>query len=140
MIKLFDAFRNKPVEIKEVDFPRGQIVLNKTNFFELMKQRRWRNNVDVGKALGYTRQNIAYIMAGSPVSAEFIARIAILTGTSFDKSYSYYFDVIVVGQPDNHQKWNQAKADGRMPYEAHSISAEHRSQDAPVEKRQYKLF
>ena len=140
MIKsLWSAFRPR-IEIEQTYSPRGQLVINRKNFCDLMVQRRWKNNVDVGKALGYTRQNIAYIMNGQAVSAEFVARIAIITGTDMDKTYSHFFEVARVYQSDNHQRWNGEKYGDRIPYESHSVSAEFRAKDSTVEKKQYKLF
>ncbi len=97
--------------------------------------------MDVGKALGYTRQNIALIMGGAPVSTEFMARVAMTTGTWEDKTYSHYFEVVPSPKPDNHQKWNMEKYNGRMPYEAYSPSADFRQLDSPnIERKQYQLF
>lgn len=138
MVNFLNAFRL--AEASPVNTPRGQIIINRTNFIELMKQRRWRNNVDVGKALGYTRQNIALVMSGAPVSTEFMARVGLATGTWEDKTYSHYFEIVPTPVADNHQRWNMAKYQGKMPYESHSVSAEFRNQDKPVEKKQYNLF
>lgn len=111
------------------EIKRGEIVLNQVHFRELMKQRKWDGYPQAAKALGVTRQRIQQLMMGAPVSADFIANLALLTGTDLDKSYTYYFEVRITEFAENHQRYNMAKYYGERPYEKFSEAAIERKLD-----------
>lgn len=146
MNKFFSVFMPKPKEepypVKR-QRPVGQMVINPDNFIGLMIQRGWCDRKDghepvpnfskAAEALGLTRQRISQIMQGEPVSGQFMASLAMVTGTSLDKTYTFYFEVQALDIPDNHPCWNEEKYKGNIPYVQYSTSAKLRAQDRRVE-------
>lgn len=116
-------------------FPVHKLVIRKNTLKMIMSVKGWKTYTEVASALGFTRQYIAMIANGIPVTSEFITRMALALGNNNGNWYSHY-EIAPRGEFDiNHPVWNQQKHDGIIPYTRYSSSAELRSKDYSVERR-----
>lgn len=117
-------------------YPAHKMIIREKTLKNIMLVKGWGTYTDVGKALGFTRQYISMIAGGIGVSTEFIIRLAMCTG-NIEGNWYIHFEIAPRGFiDDNHPTWNMQKHDGNIPYERFSSSAEFRSQDYSVEKKQ----
>lgn len=115
-------------------YPAHKLIIKKRSLKSIMQVKGWGTYTQVAEALGFTRQYVAMIANGIPVSAEFITRMALALGSKKQNWYVHYEIVPRALLHDNHPTWNQQKHDGQIPYNRFSIAAENRSIDYSVEK------
>lgn len=121
-------------------FPAHKLVIRKKSLKSIMTVKGWGTYTQVADALGFTRQYIAMIANGIPVSAEFITRMALALGSRKQNWYVHYEIVPRGFIAENHPTWNQQKTDGQIPYDRLSIMADQRSKDYSVEKKEHYEF
>jgi hypothetical protein len=118
-------------------FPAHKIVIKKKSLQSIMITKGWKTYNDVGTALNFTRQYVTMIANGTPVSSEFIVRLAMAIGNTTNNWFIHY-DIVPRGYiHSNHPTWNQQKHDGQIPYEKYSLMADLRKRDYDVEKQEY---
>jgi transcriptional regulator with XRE-family HTH domain len=115
-------------------YPAHKLVIKKKSLKSIMEVKGWSTYTQMAEALGFTRQYIAMIANGIPVSAEFITRMALALGNKKANWYVHYEIVPRALISENHPTWNKQKHDGQIPYNRFSISAEFRKNDYLVEK------
>lgn len=116
-------------------YPAHKIMIMKKSLHSIMIAKGWKTYADVGHALGFTRQYVAMIASGVPVSSEFIVRLALSLGTQLDNWYVHYQIAPRGYIAQNHPTWNEQKYKGQIPYDKISLMAELRKLDYPVEKQ-----
>ena len=116
-------------------YPAHKLIIKKKSLKAIMAVKGWSSYTAVANALGFTRQYIAMIANGVPVSAEFVCRMALALGSRKANWYIHY-DIVPRGFVEsNHPTWNMQKHDGQIPYEKFSVMEEVRKQDYSVEKK-----
>lgn len=115
-------------------YPAHKLVIKRKSLKSIMHAKGWTTYTQIANALGFTRQYIAMIANGIPVSAEFITRLALALDSKQQNWYVHY-EIVPRGFIDQeHPTWNQQKNDGQIPYHRFSLMADHRSKEYSVEK------
>lgn len=121
-------------------YPAHKLVLKRRSLKSIMTVKGWDTYTQVAEALGFTRQYIAMIANGIPVSAEFITRMALALGSKKQNWYVHY-EIVPRGYiHDNHPTWNQQKHDGQIPYERYSVNSSLRKKDYTVEEKEFRIL
>jgi len=139
MEEMLNLFLQKKGKDKQYRASYSYKLIFKPNMFEsIMKLKSWKNNADVAKEMLFTRQYISMIRRGvCSISTDFILRLLELTGSVESENWSTLFQIIPTGKFDpNHQFFNHAKHNGKMPYVKHSPSAMLRKKDCKIEEQE----
>lgn len=121
-------------------YPAHKLVIKQRSLKSIMTVKGWTTYTQVAEALGFTRQYIAMIASGIPVSAEFITRMALALGNK-SQNWHLHYEIVPRGYiHENHPTWNQQKHDGQIPYERYSINADTRKKDYSVEEKEFRIM
>lgn len=116
-------------------YPAHKLVIRKKSLKSIMAVKGWKSYSQMADALGFTRQYLAMIAGGIPISAEFVTRLAACMGDT-KGNWHIHYEIAPRGRfHENHPVWNQQKHDGKIPYERLSLSGEFRNNEYYVEKK-----
>lgn len=119
--------------------PGLKLVFRKGAVETIKRAKGWVTDSDMAYALGITR---AYVSMMSKrrisVSHTIILRLAYLLG-NLRGNWWIFYEIVNTGEAVdfNHPLWNEDKYHGRIPYDYFSSSADLRSQDYVVERRNF---
>jgi plasmid maintenance system antidote protein VapI len=125
-------FWKKSKETLQTDY----IIAFKENAIDIIKKAKgWKTDAELARKLNFTRQYICSLKKRkTPCTHDVIVRIAAALGNT-NENWWNHFEIISTGkyQP-NHQKWNQAKYEGKNPYDKFSTAAIFREKDQGGDK------
>lgn len=94
------------------------------------------NDAQLARMLGITRSYLSMLKnKKAQVTAEVIVRVAVILNNT-TTNWHKFFVIVPSDEKISYQKENMAKYKGHIPYDKHSLAAEHRKLDNPeVEKK-----
>jgi hypothetical protein len=116
-------------------YPAAKIVFKPGALESVMQLKGWRSYTQMADALGYTRQYISFLAGGGKASDDFICRLTVALGNNADNWHEPFTVIPARKVPDNHPLWNQAKYEGKIPYQPFSPTATERAKDYKVETK-----
>jgi len=110
-----------------------KLVFKKGAIKQIQRWKGWKNNAEMARGLGLTRQYISMMDHGCSISTTVITRVAGILGNT---GHGWWVPFVIVpwGEYDpNHPRLNLEKYRGTVKYRTFSASGEMRRLDYPAE-------
>jgi hypothetical protein len=100
----------------------------------IRKVKRWRNDSEAAKALGFCKGQISLVVRGrAKVSDDFMARLAIALNNHWEDAWGAYYELREDPRKKSFQRFNHDKFNGVVPYVKYSDQAVFRRDEGPIE-------